>query len=263
MKKIPNYLIVIIIISSLLNIASYLSLKDRIFSIYKNKIQKANVIDLGTGQEETINDIFWANEIKKGGYFLFFRHAHRDKWDESVNYLDNYALTNKIDEKKSTFHEGTCLSVPRGVEGARIMGEFFRYFNIKIYKVISSPSCRAKETAKLVVGRIDEISNCLLHPTSWNIQQVPKCAEFYRDKLLRVNFPSDQNIFLSAHGNIIPNFGKSFYDKNEYTKITGKDLRLEEGGFIVVQKVNNQLIVQYKFNKFKTFANSLSRFEIN
>jgi hypothetical protein len=135
MKKIPNYLIVIIIISSLLNIASYFSLKDRIFSIYKNKIQKANVIDLGTGQEETINDIFWANEIKKGGYFLFFRHAHRDKWDESVNYLDNYALTNKIDEKKSTFHEGTCLSVPRGVEGARIMGEFFRYFNIKIYNI--------------------------------------------------------------------------------------------------------------------------------
>ena len=39
---------------------------------------------------------------------------------------------------------------------------------MKISEVISSPSCRARQTSNLAFGRIDKISNALVHYGPWN-----------------------------------------------------------------------------------------------
>ena len=53
---------------------------------------------------------------------------------ESVAYLDAYAVINNIDEARSSFSTGTCLSRPRGVEGAKILGKIIYKIILKFHK---------------------------------------------------------------------------------------------------------------------------------
>ena len=105
-------IIAVIFLSSLINIYKYrYKIIETLFiSDYKLKYEKEDP----SGDNDRVTDIQWANKIKKGGYILWIRHAHRNKWRESVAYLDAYAVKNNIDEAKSSFSTGTCLSRPRG-----------------------------------------------------------------------------------------------------------------------------------------------------
>ena len=252
-------IIAVIFLSSLINIYKnrYKISETLLSSNYKLKYEKEDA----SGDTDRDSDIQWANKIKKGGYILWVRHAHRNKWSESVAYLDAYAVKNNIDEARSSFSSGTCLSRPRGVEGAKILGKIISQNNIKISKIWSSPSCRSKETAIFAFGKIDRIYNCILHGTAINIRQHKKCATRMKELILNHSLPNDKNLIISGHGNTIKYFGKNFYSSNVY-----KDkLDLEEGGFIVLQKDLNQkdINVVYKFRKFKTFANALYQIKIN
>ena len=48
------------------------------------------------------------------------------------------------------------------------MGEYFKKINLNIKTIISSPSCRARQTAMLALGKIDIIENKLVHYGPWN-----------------------------------------------------------------------------------------------
>ena len=148
-----------IFISSLINVYKY-RLKISNFLFDGDPLLKYEKEDL-SGDIDRESDIDWANKIKKGGYILWIRHAHRNKWQESVAYLDAYAVINNIDEARSSFSTGTCLSRPRGVEGAKLLGKIILQNNIKISLVWSSPSCRSKETAMFAFEKIDKIYNCI------------------------------------------------------------------------------------------------------
>ena len=208
--------------------------------------------------ENDKKNIFWVKELKKGGYFLLFRHAHREKWEESVIEFDAYSLFENIDQENSNFKEGVCLSSPRGTEQAKMIGNIFRAAKVKIDKVFSSPSCRSTQTAKLAFNKIDQIWNCLLHPTAINPKLVAKCGGNLKKKILSQNILKGHNIILSSHGNTVDKYGKFLWDENE-----SNDLTLEEGGFIVMEVIDNKIIIRHSFPKIMYFSLFINNLPIN
>jgi hypothetical protein len=118
---------------------------------------------------------FWAKKIAQGGFLLHFRHAQREKWND-VTAFDAYELFNKIDAENSDFYKATCLT-DQGVQEAKLIGEVFKINKVKIDKVISSPSCRAKQTARYAFGKIDQVDNSLLHRTAIVKDQWPQFSQ--------------------------------------------------------------------------------------
>ena len=255
------FLIIILTIffSALINIYKH---KDNIKNFFSN-----NAIGLQyerehpTGHIDRVSDIKWAKKIREGGYILWIRHAHRNKWQESVAYLDAYALINNIDEAESSFSTGTCLSRPRGVEGAKILGKIMSQNNIKISEVWSSPSCRSKETAMFAFGKVDKIYNCILHTTAFNISQHKSCGKRIKKLILNYRLPNNKNLIISGHGNTVETYTKDSFFSDDYSD----SLDLDEGGFFVLQKdsKNEKIKIVYKFKRFKSFANALYQIKIN
>ena len=51
-----------------------------------------------------------AKDIQKnGGYILFFRHAHREKWID-INMYDAYDATNNLKAEDEYYEDAVCLS---------------------------------------------------------------------------------------------------------------------------------------------------------
>ena len=248
-----------IFFSSLINIYKH---RDNISNfLFNNDLTSKYEKEHSTGHIDRLSDIQWANKIREGGYILWIRHAHRNKWQESVAYLDAYALINNIDEAESSFSTGTCLSRPRGVEGAKILGKIITQNNIKISEVWSSPSCRSKETAMFAFGKIDKIHNCILHTTAINISQHEACGKRMKELILNFRLPNNKNLIVSGHGNTVKTYTESSHFSDDYRD----NLDLDEGGFLVLQKdsKNKKVKIVYKFKRFKSFANALYQIKIN
>lgn len=116
----------------------------------------ANYLDRDRGQKITP----WIEKLKKGGYILFMRHAHREKWPE-VTAFDLYELASKTEDATITsFKKAVCLS-EQGIEEAKIIGKTFQLARMPVGFVVSSPSCRAKQTAVYAFGRYDLVDNSI------------------------------------------------------------------------------------------------------
>ena len=72
----------------------------------------------------------------------------------------------------------------RGIETSKSIKRGFEHANIKIHKVFSSPSCRARETAIYAFGRIDEVHSSLLHYSTFNPLDRQKLAMDLKKTLL-------------------------------------------------------------------------------
>ena len=188
--------------------------------------------------------IFWAEEIKKGGYILLFRHGEREKWGEALGGFDAYELYNKLDARDYKWYRAVCLT-DRGIETVKNTGRAFKHAGIKVQKVISSPSCRARETAYYSFGRIDEIHSALLHKTGVHPLDRDKFAKDLRSTILNFNLDSDKNLVLSAHNSVIDYKGLI----DEFNVPIG----LEETGFYIIEKVGNKLITRFSFYKSSEF----------
>jgi phosphohistidine phosphatase SixA len=85
-------------------------------------------------------------DLRKGGYVLYFRHAATD-------FSQN-------DEKMKSYED--CASqrnlVDRGRADARAAGEAIRELGIPIDRVLASPFCRTVETAQLLFGRAEKMT---------------------------------------------------------------------------------------------------------
>jgi broad specificity phosphatase PhoE len=86
--------------------------------------------------------------LREGGYVLYFRHAATETIVEDWDKLDiaDCATQRNLSEK--------------GREQARAIGAAFDTFGIKVARILSSPFCRALDTAKLAFGKV-EISDDL------------------------------------------------------------------------------------------------------
>ena len=52
------------------------------------------------------------------------------------------------------------------------MGEYFKKINLSIKTIVSSPSCRARQTALLALGEINIIENKLVHMVHGTKQKI-------------------------------------------------------------------------------------------
>ena len=192
----------------------------------------------------------WAHEVIKGGYILHFRHAQRAKWT-SVTAFDAVELYQKLDASSESFSAATCLT-PRGIQEAELIGRVFDMLTVKVSSVYSSPSCRARQTSLHAFGTEGTIDNSLLHRTAIKAQQHGAFAESLRKLILDIDVPDDSNAILSGHGGTLGYDGKSLIDEN---RAIGQLDDREEGGFVVLEKLNGKIIAHHVFKTFSDFAN--------
>ena len=196
--------------------------------------------------------IYWVERIKEGGLILLFRHSEREKWNNSVEGFDIYELTNDLNARNETWYKATCLT-DKGIEESKLIFEAFKHAQIKISEVISSPSCRARETALNAFGKIDKTFSGLLHYTAFNPLDRKEIGKELKKSVMELNIEKNKNIILSAHNKVISHY--NFIDLMEVGE------GLEESGFYVIEKKGNNLIVPFKFSKIKNFVILLYRHE--
>ncbi len=196
------------------------------------------------------NDIYWANEILKGGYILHFRHAERDKWIDVQMYdsLESDVHQNGKDNSRYAendyFEQAVCLN-ERGKIQAKAMGEHINNIGLPIGYVASSVSCRSRQTAEIAFGGHDSLHRILVHTGPYkenNDVRTQLLVEFYKN----LKIETDKNVIVSAHNSVIK--CEMFVNDN-----CPKRLDLEEGGFYILSKSKEGLNLKYEFHNFNRF----------
>ena len=124
-----------------------------VFNIDNNLLNQKN-IEIALSEGEIANKNFkdvitlkkLLNNLKKGGYVIYFRHAEtfRDYADQADPNLD---LTDCSTQRQLSF---------KGIQDARDIGKVFTNKQIPIGKVITSEYCRSWKTANYAFGRVDQ-----------------------------------------------------------------------------------------------------------
>ena len=155
--------IVVILFSSILNIYNN---KNNIKLFLKGESSdgrslKNNEYSVDYNQVKLANDI-----VKNGEYILYFRHGHREKWIDVAMY-DAMEAIEKLNADNLYFKNAVCLS-EMGRTQVKMMGEFIKKINLPIGKIVTSPSCRARQTSMALFGDVGEINNLFMHPGPYN-----------------------------------------------------------------------------------------------
>ena len=214
---------------------------EKPFGISKKKYREINLN----------NDIYWANEILKGGYILHFRHTERDKWIDVQIYdlLESDVHQNGKNESRYAendfFENAVCLN-ERGKVQAKAIGEHINNIGLPIGYVASSVSCRSRQTAELAFGGYNSLHRILVHSGPYNENYIVRnqlLIEFYKS----LNIETGKNTIVSSHNNVIK--CEMFINDN-----CPKKLDLAEGGFYILSKSEKGLKLEHEFHNFKKFA---------
>ncbi len=134
-------------------------------------------------------------KLQAGGFILHMRHGHRVE-TEDVVLADNYEVASGDQVRYSRM---TCLS-EEGVHQAELTDWVFKDLNIEVMTVISTPSCRAEQHARIAFGRVDRIDARHLHLSMVPESQKAGFTELQRralDDLLPL--PDKGNIVIVGH----------------------------------------------------------------
>ena len=219
------------------------------------KFKIFNFLDISYGKEAEYSyvpeqDEYWAKEIMKGGYILHFRHAERDKWIDVAMYdalesdVHNNGRDNSRYAENDYFDQAVCLN-ERGKIQARAMGEHLKNIEFPIGDVVSSVSCRARQTAELAFEGYDTLHRILVHIGPYNETREfrsKSLIEFYQSLPIEEN----KNTIVSAHNSVIS--CELLVNKN-----CPWDFSLEEGGFYILSKDNSGLKLEHEFHNFNNF----------
>ena len=141
------------------------------------------------------------------------------------------------------FKQAVCLN-SRGLIQAKAIGEHLKNINFPIGYVISSPSCRSRQTANLSFGGYKNLHRDLVHdgPYIENMTvRTSKLVNLYLD----IPIISGTNSIVSAHNSVI--HAEMLENNND------SQLSLEEGGFYVLSKRDGKLYLEHEFNNFNDF----------
>lgn len=238
----------------------------KIISIEKIENVKVNTKETKT---ETNNkklnfhpDFYWSNEIKKGGYIIFLRHTKRNRFG-NVRAFDGLEMTQGLRGEDTYFAERVCLN-KQGKEDAKMIGDYFRIHNIKANYIVTSKSCRARQTANLIFEKIDEENNLFIFLSIFK-QNNAEMFDNYREKIIEpkiIDYLSslkkneNANIFVIAHGGIL-------HPTLFSNEVSQSELDMDEGGFVIIETKENKLYYKYKFNKFENFSSTLNNHLLN
>ncbi len=123
--------------------------------------------------------------IQKGGYVIYFRHAH----------TDHSQSDNKRQDLASCVNQRNLDAL--GKREAKVIGAAFRLLEIPVGDVRSSPWCRAKDTATLAFGRAD-VSYNLSFSISKSRDETEALAKALK-KMLAEKPEKGTNTLLFAH----------------------------------------------------------------
>lgn len=122
-------------------------------------------------------------ELKAGGLLIFIRHEE----DEIVG----------AEEARSGCEEPQRILTDRGKRRARALGETIDELQVPVAEVLSSPACRAVDSAKLVFPRFE------VQPTPQ--LKIPGNQGWLSELLLLSRRQANGNIVLITHGAVISN----------------------------------------------------------
>lgn len=126
-----------------------------------------------------------------------------------------------------------------------MIGKIFQLAKVPVGTVVSSPSCRAKQTARLAFGRIDLVSNALAHTPVVNDGNAMAFKSALQRILVSVPLESGKNTAITAHANTLENHPDLFAEGVEF--LQGQ--RLVETGFYVIKRERDgslRIIQQFK-----------------
>ena len=198
-------------------------------------------------------DLYWAKEIVKGGYILHIRHAMREKFSGSVHTHDAIELLDNKDARNTEFYRAVCLT-ERGIIDSKAVGRVFDLANIKLSYVVSSPSCRSRETAIYAFNKIDQIEPSTLHRTAQPKSQHISLGNAFRKALDNIPIVPGKNILISGHAGTLQD---DLYNKVGIVDIdetaTGVDDRLETG-IAVIERKNGKYIARHSFKSIRNIS---------
>ena len=221
--------------------------------IYKNKAEikkkfyPSHKLDVNFGGSDL--DKKWAKKIMQGGYILHFRHAERDKWIDVQMYdalesdVHNKGKNETRFAERDYFAEAVCLN-ERGLIQARAIGEHLKNINFPFGHVVSSPSCRSRQTADIAFGGYDELSRDLVHYGPYTESRDTRKKKLF-NYYLNLPLEKNKNTIVSAHNGVI--FADLLSNNDDY------NLNLEEGGFYVLSKDKGKLYLEHEFHNFNSF----------
>jgi len=199
------------------------------------------------------DDAIWAKKLMSGGYILHFRHAERDKYID-VQMYD--ALESDVHQKGANqgrlaeneyFRTAVCLN-ERGTIQAKAIGEHLTNIKFPIGPVISSLSCRARQTADLAFGGFDLQLRSLVHIGPYS-EDIKKRINDLKTIYQNLEIQSGKNTIVSAHNSVI--IPQMFVNTGSASKTIG----LEEGGFYVISRdpSTKALTLEHRFHNFRDF----------
>lgn len=123
--------------------------------------------------------------LQEGGYVLYLRHAATEhiKVDRNLLQLDDCTTQRNLSEK--------------GREQSRLIGESFKKIGISVAKVVSSPYCRCRDTAKIAFGGT-EISNDLYFAIGVSKEETARLTVKLRE-MLTTKPPDGSNSVIVSH----------------------------------------------------------------
>ena len=203
----------------------------------------------------------WTKEIVKGGYILHLRHAMREKFAGSVTTYDALEFLNKEDARKTDYYRAVCLT-ERGILDSKAIGKTFKFAGIKVSNVLSSPSCRARETAIFAFNRIDQIEPAILHRSVLMESQHKAYGEKLRSVIDEIPIIKGYNIVISGHGATLSYDIKNKTGIVDIDETNGVDKR-KETGIVVIERKEGKYIARHKFNSINEISNALLKLPLD
>ena len=155
--------------------------------------------------------------LREGGYVLAFRHAATGAGMDTTNDLGDCSRQRNLNAE--------------GRRQSRTIGRAFERLEIPVGRVLASPFCRTRDTARLAFGRV-RASRALLSVEFFASPREGRRKGLRR--LLRARPPRGTNTVLVSHGSAI-------YDATEVDPEEGEAVMVAPGrgrrGFAVVSTI--------------------------
>ena len=237
-----------------------------IINIYekRNKVKNFLFKKLTDQKYYNLDNQKWSKEILKGGYIIYIRHSFRKNGEDpdgdfynvwTYDAIELFNLNkNNINAENTYLSDATCLT-NEGKILAKTMGLYFEILNINHDKIISSPSCRARQHAILSFGKIDKFYNELVHYGPWN-EKLSVFENNIKNILLREAPSENKNTIIVAHNGVM---SRNIFDEFPLES----DFYLKQGGFFLIKVENNKIKLKHTFDEFHKFSGTLLKRPVN
>ncbi len=197
----------------------------------------------------------WAKKILNGGYIILIRHTERDKKWVGGSGLYDLLETELINNNKNPsrlaendyFANAVCLT-EKGKIQAKAISEHLERVGFPIGTVISSPICRARQTAELAFGGYNKLDKVLIHSGIYHENKELRYKNL-EDFFNALPIEKTKNTILTAHGNVIL--------RGLFENPSSNNLKIDQGGFIILSRKDGRIKVEHSFILFNDFTKAL------